>query len=108
MVAPEATPKRFTVTHHALEAYRNRYPGRLSRKHLESQIREHVLTGIADGHVYDHKPEGFLLYGQRPDRLKDGTRFIYRQPNASVGFIVKRLPQEDIVITTLVRVGARR
>lgn len=108
MASPEADPKRFRVTDHALQAYRKRYPGRLSRKTLEGEIREHVMQGIADGYVYRYKPDGFLLYGQKRENFTDGQRFIYRQPNASVGFIVRREPQEDIVITTLVRVGARR
>ena len=108
MVAPEATPKKFTVSDHALQRYRKRYPGRLSRKTLEAEIFDHVTQGIAAGHIYNHKPDGFLLYGERREQLEQGQRFVYRQPNASVGFIVKRLPQEDVVITTLVRVGASR
>lgn len=108
MVAQEATPKKFTVTDHALQAYRRRYPGRLSRKALEAEIFEHVSQGIEAGYVLRSKPEGFRLYGQRAGNLPAGQRFVYRQPNASVGFIVKRLPQEDIVITTLTRAGAHR
>lgn len=102
-------PKRFTVTKHALEAYRKRYPGRLSRTTLEGEIREHVTQGIAAGHIYNHLPEGFVLFGQpKQKRLQAGRRFVIRQPHASIGFIVERLPQEDIVVTALGRSGARR
>ncbi len=107
MVAPDAT-KKFTVTKHALEAYRRRYPAKADRTTLEAEIEQHVTRGIEAGYILDHKPEGFLLYGQKPGRLPVGERFVYRQPNASVGFIVKRFPQEDVVVTTLIRSGARR
>ena len=107
MVAPDAT-KKFTVTEHALRAYRRRYPAKVDRAALEAEIEHHVTRGIEDGYILDHKPEGFLLYGQKRERLPRGQRFVYRQPNASVGFIVKRFPQEDVVITTLTRSGARR
>ena len=108
MVAPEATPKKFTVTDHALQQYRQRYPGRLSRRKLEAEIFEQVTQGIAAGYIYSYKPKGFLLYGQKRTKLDEGQRFVYRQPNASVGFILKRFPQEDVVVTTLVRVGVSR
>ena len=107
MVAPDAT-KKFTVSDHALKAYRRRFPAKADRATLEREIEEHVTKGIEAGYVLRYKPEGFLLYGQKPEQLEDGTRFVYRQPNASVGFIVKRFPQEDVVITTLTRSGARR
>ena len=61
-----------------------------SRARPRGRDPRHILTrGIAGGYVYKHKPEGFLLYGQKRTEFKDGQRFIYRQPNASVGFIVR-------------------
>jgi hypothetical protein len=105
MVATDAT-KKFTVTEHALNAYRKRYPGGHPRHVLETEIFGHVMQGIEAGHVLRRKPDGFRLYREPRKDLPTGQRFIYRHPDSTVGFIVKRLPQEDVVITTLVRVGA--
>lgn len=108
-MATDATPeKKFTVSDHALQQYRKRYPGRLSRKALEAEIYEHVSQGIAAGHVLRRKPDAFRLYAEKRKDLPAGRRFVYRHPDASVGFVIAREPQEDIVVTTLTRSGVHR
>jgi hypothetical protein len=49
-----------------------------------------------------------LLYGERRQQLPEGQRFIYCGEEPRLGFIVKRSPQETVVVTTLTRTGVRQ
>jgi hypothetical protein len=108
MSAPEAE-RKVTVTVHAIDQYRDRR--RFDDRHwreLEAEIIEQVRCGTARGNLLDRKPEGFVLYGQRLGKLPSGQRFVWCGDEPQFGFIVKRFPYEDVVVTTLVRVGVRR
>ena len=75
---------------------------------LDAEIREIVRCGIASGKVLDRRPKGFVLYGRR-NSMSIGQRFVHCGNDPDVGFIIKRHTEgEDVVVTTLHRVGVNR
>lgn len=113
--------RKVVVTDHAVFAYiaRNGTPLAGSKRselsdrdlnlfrRMRFEIHECVRQAIAEGRILNHKPDGFVLYRQKRRQLPDGQRFVYC--DESTGFIVKRLPGgEDIVVTTLTKVGVAR
>jgi hypothetical protein len=99
------------VSHHATEALRNRQHVRAVDKRpfrvVEQEIHDCVEKAIAEGRVFNHRPEGFVLYGRKNRQLPGGQRFV--QCDDDYGFIVKRDPLgDDIVLTMLTRVGVRK
>ena len=76
---------------------------------LEREIAACVGYALANGLALTHKPEGFVLYRRKKDRLPDGQRFVRCEEDSAYGFIVKRDPAgKDVVLTTISRVGVRR
>lgn len=76
---------------------------------LERDIRDCVLYGLENGLATRNKPPGFVLYRRKRDDLPDGQRFVRCEEDSSYGFIVQRDPGgEDVVLTTLSRVGVRK
>jgi hypothetical protein len=74
---------------------------------VEKEIHDCVETAIAEGRVFNHRPEGFVLYGKKHNNLSPGHRFV--QCHDDYGFIVKRDPAgDDIVVTMLTRAGVRK
>lgn len=74
---------------------------------VEQEVHDCVEAAFAAGRVFNHKPEGFILYGAKNKNLPAGQRFV--QCSDDYGFIVKREPGgDDIVITMLSRVGVRK
>lgn len=102
--------RRIRVGDHAVDQYRQRIrPEDLRNKTIRNTIADLVRCGISAGNVRDHKPKGFLLYGQRDGKLPAGQRFVWCMDEPRVGFIVLRQPgEDDFVKTTLVRVGVNR
>ncbi len=105
MLASDA--RKITVTAHATQAYRDRLADDRSLRELESEIAELVRCGNESGTIFNHKPEGFVLYKGR-NTIPPGQRVIYCGDEPRVAFVVKRFPFEDVVMTTLVRVGVSR
>lgn len=76
---------------------------------LEREIAACVGYALENGLALNYKPEGFVLYRRKKDRLPDGQRFVRCEDDSAYGFIVKRDPAgKDVVLTTLSRVGVRR
>jgi hypothetical protein len=99
------------VSHHATEQLRRRQHRVAVDKRpfrvVEKEIHDCVEKAFQEGHVFGHKPEGFVLYGARSNKLPPGQRFV--QCDDDYGFIVKREPSgDDIVMTMLTRVGVRK
>lgn len=105
MLASDA--RKVTVTSHAVQAYRDRLKDSRPLRELETEIAELVRCGTESGTIFDHKPEGFVLYG-RKNKIPPGQRIIYCGEEPRVAFVVKRFPFEDVILTTLVRVGVAR
>lgn len=96
------------VTNHAIYAYRRRLQHFVPDHILEEEIRNCVAAALEAGNVHRKRPDGFLLYGDKPYKLPPGQRFVQCDPEANYGFIIKRNPDEgDVVMTTLIRVGVR-
>lgn len=75
---------------------------------LDAEIRQCVSYALAERMTLKRKPEGFVLYGQKPEPLPPGHRFVRCSEDSNYGFIVKREEEHDIVVTTLTRAGVRR
>lgn len=72
---------------------------------LEEEIAQCVSYAFENGLSLDHKPKGFVLYRMK-NTLPSGQRFVRCDEYAAYGFIVKReLDGNDVVLTTLSRVG---
>ena len=96
------------VTTHAIDAYRRRLRDGRNDSALEEEIRDCVAAAIKAGLIYDRRPQGFVLYGRRSDKLPPGQRFVQCDRDSNYGFILKRTTDEgDIVVTTLTRAGVR-
>lgn len=99
------------VSHHATKALRERRraikdDGRPFRD-VEQEIHDCVSQALEEGRVFDHKPDGFVLYRRRSNRLPDGQRFV--QCHHDYGFVVKTDEREDIIVLTMLsRVGVRK
>lgn len=131
------TGRTLTVTRHAVATYSRRLndprslelleyhdwdPDKVRRKYgheqadqlitfyneLEHDIRECVQYGLENGLATRSKPPGFVLYRRKRDELPDGQRFVRCEKDAPYGFIVQREDGEDVVMTTLSRVGVRK
>jgi hypothetical protein len=100
--------RRITVTIHAMDQYGQRLNDTRHRCDIEIEIIGHVRCAEKAGNILNHKPDGFRLYGEKRRQLPSGQRFVYCNADPRVGFIVKRLPQETVVVTTLKRVGVSR
>lgn len=75
---------------------------------LEREIAACVGYALDNGLALTTKPDGFVLYKRKRDRLPDGQRFVRCEEDSAYGFIVKRDPNgKDVVLTTLSRVGVR-
>lgn len=76
---------------------------------LENEIRQCVSYALANGLALNHKPEGFVLYHRKKNRLPARQRFVRCAEDSNYGFVVKRDPDgDDVVVTTLTKVGVRR
>ncbi len=75
-----------------------------------SRGRDHHASALRrrGRNISSHKPDSFRLYGGKRRQLPSGQRFVYCNTEPRVGFIVKRFPQETVVVTTLKRVGVSR
>ena len=69
--------KKITVTFHAIEQYRARLNARMPVRQAEEKITELVRCAEEAGNVLNHKPEGFLLYGEKNGQLPAGQRFLH-------------------------------
>lgn len=97
------------VTAHAIEAYSRRRSDRRRWDVLEKEIRQCVEAGIREGLVFNHRPQGFVLYRRKNTNLPPGQRFVMCDKESNYGFILKRDTEEgDIVVTTLTRAGVKR
>jgi hypothetical protein len=100
--------RKITVTVHAMDQYRDRVNDARHWRDIEVEITKQVRCAEEAGNLLSHKPDGFLMYGERRGQLPLGQRFAFCDPEARIGFIIKRFPQETVVVTTLVRVGVHR
>ena len=76
---------------------------------LEQEIAECVTYALENGLALTRKPPGFVLYKRKKDSLPEGQRFVRCDEDSAYGFIVKReAGGQDIVLTTLSRVGVRK
>jgi hypothetical protein len=95
------------VSMHAVDRYRRR--NNIPREPLrqtEQRISDCIRLAISEGRIFNHKPNGFLLYGEKRKQLPSEQRFV--QCDESYGFIIRRAPGEDIVLTMLSKAGVRR
>jgi len=69
---------------------------------LAEVIAADVQVEIEAGRIGNHKPDAFLLWGERKRQLENGERFV-QTPDGSRGFIVKYDKPEWIVVTALSR-----
>lgn len=114
------------VTRHAIEEYVRRLqdprlqvleehrwsldkrPVQTIFQQVDGEIRDCVKAALQGGIVLDHRPPGFLLYKSKNKALPRGQRFIQCDSESRYGFIIKRVEEGDIVVTTLTRVGVHR
>ena len=96
-----------TVTVHAIDQFGQRLNDTRQRRDIQVEIIRQVRDGEQAGNILSHKPDGFRLYGEKRQQLPSGQRFVYCDADPRVGFVVKRLPQETVVVTTS-NVGASR
>jgi len=74
---------------------------------VHDEIAECVSEGIRVGRIFDHRPEGFVLYGRKSKSLGDSNlRFV--QCEDSYGFIIDPRDGYDIVKTMITRAGVNR
>lgn len=94
------------VTTHAIEAFARRLRDERDHFEIAAEIRECVAMALESGHVYDHRPKGFVLYGRKNNAMPPGQRFVQCDQDSNIGFIIKRTRDEgDIVVTTLTKAG---
>lgn len=75
-------------------------------RQLRGEILACVRRGLAEGRVFDHKPQGFVMYHKK-NRLPERQRFV--QCSDDHGFVLKQLTTgEELIVTCLSRVGVRR
>lgn len=100
--------REIMVSQHVVNRYRERRGGdRRPFATVHDEIVGQIREGMKNGRVFNHKPEGFVLYGRRSDRLPSSQRFVLC--DARYGFVIERKPDgRDIVMTMLTRVGVRR
>lgn len=95
------------VTHHAAERYHQRSRDQrhfnLEFEAIKEEIRAMVEEGIRRGHLFNHRPKAFRLYGQRNQILAPDEMFVYPDPQSRYGFIIRRNEKEEIVKTTILR-----
>lgn len=78
-------------------------------RELEDEIRECVMSALAEHRMLDYKPPGFVLYRRKKTALPPGQRFVRCDEDSNYGFILKRTSDgDDVVVTTLTKVGVRR
>jgi hypothetical protein len=106
----EQAVRRIRVADHAVQQYRQRLiPEDKRNKTIRNTIVELVRCGLSEGNSANHKPKGFLLYGQKSGVLPPDQRFIWCSEKPNVGFLVViGEPEGPFVKTTLVRVGVNR
>lgn len=95
------------VSDHAVRAYRQRTSTWKSFHVLEREISNCIKRALKAGRELDHKPEGFVLYGRKSNRLPAGQRFV--QCTDDYGFILKPIEGDThVVVTMITRAGVRR
>ncbi len=95
--------RRLIVTHHAVEQYQRRCMDERGFLDVEREIADTVRLALAEGRLADRKTHAFRLYRETKGRtLPRGERFVWNEEQ-SLGWIVRRMPDEDIVTTTLKR-----
>jgi hypothetical protein len=90
------------ASRHVVDRYRQRKLGFSDRRpmsHLVDEIVAAVREAIRGGRVYNHKPRAFGLYGERRRQFPPDEHFILCDDE--VGFMLKRLPTGDRVVTTM-------
>lgn len=98
--------REIIVTEHALIQYQERRRDFRPYSVLEEEIRVEVVAAFAAGRVRNHRPKSFMLYGRNNRQLPPGQRFALNEEE-TLGWILKRDSQADIVMTTLTRTGGR-
>ena len=88
-----------------MDQYRDRLNDPRHWRDLEVEIIKQVRSAEGAGNVLNHKPDGFLMDGQKRQQLPPGQSFVFCDPEPRVGFIVKRFAHETVVVTTLSRVS---
>lgn len=75
---------------------------------MEQEIRDCVAEALAEGKALRRKPQGFVLYKRRHKELPPGQKFVQCDDESNYGFIVKTIPEGEIVVTTITRAGVRK
>lgn len=134
----EVSQREILVTRHAVETYSRRRnderslrllaqvdwdPEKIRRRYgaeeanrlldfyyeLEREIAACVGYALENGLALTRKPAGFVLYKRKNDSLPEGQRFVRCDEDSAYGFIVQRDPTgQDVVLTTITRVGVRK
>ncbi len=98
--------RKLIVTHHAVGQYQRRCMDERGFLDVEREIADTVRLALAEGRLAERKTKTFRLYREKGRSLPAGERFVWNEEQ-TLGWIVRRMPHEDIVMTTLSRsVGA--
>jgi len=90
------------VVQHAVDQYRQRMRDDRSDEEIKRLIADAVHAAFQNGRLRNHKIDSFVLYHGRRKQLPEAERFVWAE-DESVGWIVRRKPDKDIVTTTLKR-----
>ena len=96
--------REIIVTEHALIQYQERKRDFRPYSVIEGIIINNVRRAFAEGRVRNHRPKHFLLFGRSNKQLPAGQRLALNE-DESIGWIVKREANADVVMTTLTRTG---
>lgn len=94
------TDRALHVTNHAVEQARTRFRLDLAYESVAHLVYAEVKDGLDNQRVLNHKPKTFRLYGQKGQQLRPGERFVHNG-DFSRGFIIKREPDHDVVVTAM-------
>lgn len=101
-VAPEL--KAVVVTTHAVDRYTQRSHVDMPYAVVIGAIEAEVRAAVAANRIADRIPKAFRLYGRkaRGGHMAPNETFVWNDEQ-TVGWIVRRWPDRDVVTTTLRR-----
>lgn len=105
--------RQIILTRHAVQQAERRFNELHPTVHVENLVREEVADALRDGRVFDRRPDGFRLYGERNRPLTKGQRFLLSEDGLR-GYIVvdgelgNGERRAHVVITSLSYVGVAK
>jgi hypothetical protein len=105
--------RRIILTRHAVEQAERRFNELHPTVHVEQLVREEVADALRCGRVFDRRPDGFRLYGEKDRPLAKGQRVMLSEDGLRAYIVVDgSLGHSDrrahIVITSLSYAGVSK